>query len=157
MFEITTTGPEDTKRLGNLLGKLAQPGDIFCLNGDLGAGKTHLSQGIAAGLGVKEHVTSPTFTLINEYQGRLPLYHMDVYRLGGAGDMEDLGYEEYFYSEGVSLVEWANVVAEVLPAERMDIEILTIDTNERLIKFIPRGKRFNRGVKELFDIVRAGN
>lgn len=157
MFEITTMGPEDTKHLGHLLGKMAQPGDMFCLNGDLGAGKTHLSQGIATGLGVEEHVTSPTFTLINEYQGRLPLYHMDVYRLGGAEDMEDLGYEEYFYGDGVSLVEWANVVAEVLPTERLDIEILTIDTNERLIKFIPRGKRYHKVVEELFDIVRTGN
>lgn len=157
MYQITTTGPADTKNLGCLLGQLVRPGDVICLNGDLGAGKTHFSQGIAMGLGVKEHVTSPTFTLINEYQGRLPLYHMDVYRLGGAEDMADLGYEEYFYDEGVCLVEWADLVAEVLPPERLDVEILTTGANQRLISFTPRGQRYSRLVEELFSIVRTGN
>lgn len=157
MFALTTSKPEETAHLGYLLGTLAQPEDMFCLTGDLGAGKTCFSQGLARGLGVRDPVTSPTFTLINEYQGRLPLYHMDVYRLGGAEDMEDLGYEEYFYGDGLCLVEWANVVAPVLPAQRLEIEFLITGTKERLIKFIPRSQRYHELVEELFKIVRAGN
>ncbi|MBM7855357.1 tRNA threonylcarbamoyladenosine biosynthesis protein TsaE [Desulfohalotomaculum tongense] len=157
MYEIISKSPEDTRRLGKLLGQLAEPGDVFCLYGDLGAGKTSFSQGVAEGLGVNEYVTSPTFTLINEYQGHYPFYHMDVYRLSGAGDMADLGYEEYFYGNGVTLVEWADVVSEVLPEERLDLKIINRGEGERILKFYPRGDRYNKVVEELWKIVRAGN
>ncbi|MEG6616615.1 tRNA (adenosine(37)-N6)-threonylcarbamoyltransferase complex ATPase subunit type 1 TsaE [Peptococcaceae bacterium 1198_IL3148] len=157
MLEVKTKSPQQTKAWGKLLGELAEPGDVFCLYGDLGVGKTHLSQGVAQGLGVEEHVTSPTFTLINEYVGRLPLYHMDTYRLGGAEDMEDLGYEEYFYGDGVTLVEWADIVADVLPEERLDIHFENQGEFERLLRFDGIGERYNSIVEELLKSVRTGN
>ncbi len=157
MNVLTTNSAEETRQVGVLLGRLFEPGDILCMYGDLGAGKTALSQGVALGLNVNEHVTSPTFTLINEYQGRIPLYHMDVYRLGGPDEMDDLGYEEYFYGDGVTLVEWANLVKEALPAERLDLQIIKRGDNERLLRFIPWGKRYNILVEELLKLVRAGD
>ena len=106
MEEVTVNSPAETHRLGRLLGQLTKPGDVICLYGELGAGKTHLTQGVAAGLAITARVTSPTFTLINEYQGRCFLYHMDAYRLSGPDDMADLGYEEYFYGDGVTVIEF---------------------------------------------------
>lgn len=157
MFEVISQSPGDTRGLGQVLGKLLMPGDVVCLYGDLGAGKTSLSQGVAEGLGVTDHVTSPTFTLINEYTGRCPLYHMDVYRLGSWEEMADLGYEEYFYGDGVTLVEWADVVAEVLPQERLDLKILERGENQRVLTFTPRGDRYNKLVEELSVIVHSRN
>ncbi|MBO8137109.1 MAG: tRNA (adenosine(37)-N6)-threonylcarbamoyltransferase complex ATPase subunit type 1 TsaE [Desulfotomaculum sp.] len=157
MLKIISNSPDQTHHLGKLLGQLAEPGDVFCLYGDLGAGKTNFSQGVAEGLGVQEYVTSPTFTLINEYQGRCPFYHMDVYRLGGPEDMVDLGYEEYFYGDGVTLVEWANIVEEVLPEERLDLNIKRQGENERLLEFIPYGSRYEKLVEELSESVCPGN
>jgi tRNA threonylcarbamoyladenosine biosynthesis protein TsaE len=157
MLETKTNSPQQTKELGRLLGELAKPGDVFCLYGDLGSGKTHLSQGIAEGLGVKEHVTSPTFTLINEYEGKYPLYHMDVYRLGGPEDMEDLGYEEYFYGDGVTLVEWADIVVDVLPGERLDIQFENLGESDRLLRLKGKGQRYNSLIEELLKSVRIGD
>ncbi len=157
MLTIKSHSPSHTYSIGLALGKYLNPGDIVCLNGDLGAGKTHFSQGVAAGLGVREHVTSPTFTLINEYQGRCPLYHMDVYRLNGAEDMEDLGYEEYFYGDGVTLIEWADKVSEVLPEHYLELEILRQGENERLLKFIAHGPKYDHIIEELAKIVCTGN
>lgn len=156
---LITTSPLDTEAVGKYLGSLAVPGDIFCLFGDLGAGKTCLARGVARGLGVEEPVTSPTFTLINEYQGRIPLYHMDVYRLEGAADMEDLGYEEYFYGDGVTLLEWAGRVKKVLPDERLDIYIEQVngEENARKITFEGFGDRYAILAKELTENVRTGN
>jgi tRNA threonylcarbamoyladenosine biosynthesis protein TsaE len=132
---------------------------VICLLGDLGAGKTCLTRGLARGLGVEDHVTSPTFTLINEYHGRLPLYHMDAYRLEGAGDMEDLGCEEYFYSSGVTVLEWADRVAAVLPGERLDI-LLTVDEGDERLRRLalrPAGERYEKMAEVLVSLVRAGN
>ncbi|MTI80290.1 MAG: tRNA (adenosine(37)-N6)-threonylcarbamoyltransferase complex ATPase subunit type 1 TsaE [Firmicutes bacterium] len=157
MLEFVSHSPEETRRVGELLGQLAKPEDVLCLYGDLGAGKTHFSQGVAKGLGVEEYVNSPTFTLINEYQGHYPFYHMDVYRLGDADDMADLGYEEYFYGEGVTLIEWADVVKEVLPDSRLDIEITSLGETERQLRFIPVGSRFENLVEELSKFVHTGN
>ena len=144
-YTIITESPEKTYALGRALGGLLSAGDVLGLNGDLGAGKTRFAQGVAAGLGVQESVTSPTFTLINEYNGRLPFYHMDVYRLGGPDDMADLGCQEYFYGLGVTLVEWAGLVEDVLPRERLDINIFN-DGGEsrRKIKLLPRGERYEK-------------
>ncbi|SHK67604.1 tRNA (adenosine(37)-N6)-threonylcarbamoyltransferase complex ATPase subunit type 1 TsaE [Desulforamulus aeronauticus] len=150
---------EETRQFGEKMALLLQAGDIICLNGDLGAGKTAFSQGVARGLGVTSHVTSPTFTLINEYEGRLPLYHFDVYRLGDSEEMADLGYEEYFYGPGVCLVEWAELVEDVLPEERLDITLLKDEEAEevRLIKFTPRGQRYKHLVEEMNQLVCPGN
>lgn len=159
MSVIKTSSPEETTGVGEKLGALLRTGDMICLNGDLGAGKTRFAQGVARGLGIDGPVTSPTFTLINEYHGRLPLYHMDVYRLGDSLEMEDLGYEEYFYGDGVTLVEWAERVKELLPEERLDIYInrYTESENSREITTAPRGERYRRLVEELMAVVCAGN
>lgn len=108
--------PEDTYALGKSLGENAKPGDVFCLNGDLGVGKTVFTQGFAAGLGVTEPVNSPTFTIVQQYDnGRLPLYHFDVYRIGDVSEMDEVGYEDCFYGDGVTLIEWSNLIKEILP------------------------------------------
>lgn len=112
-----TNSYEETEQLGESMGKDALSGQVYCLDGDLGVGKTVFSKGFAKGLGITEHVTSPTFTIINEYQGRLPLYHFDVYRISSEEEMEDTGYEEYFYGDGVSLVEWATLIPSLMPKE----------------------------------------
>ncbi|MCL5058933.1 MAG: tRNA (adenosine(37)-N6)-threonylcarbamoyltransferase complex ATPase subunit type 1 TsaE [Actinobacteria bacterium] len=157
MVSLESKSPGDTYKMGELLGSMAGPGDIFCLNGDLGAGKTVLAKGVAAGLGVEGRVASPTFTLINEHRGRLPFYHMDVYRLGGPEDMADLGYEEYFYGPGVTLVEWAEIIAGVLPEERLDIIITRDGEDLRTIKVEPRGDRYLRLAEELKRHVCSGS
>lgn len=157
MLKVTTHSPEETRLLGEALGKLAGPGDVFCLNGDLGTGKTVFARGVASGLGVAGRVASPTFTLINEHRGRIPFYHMDVYRLGDPGEMLDLGYEEYFYGPGVTLVEWAGLVEEFLPDERLEISISRSGEELREIVFIPRGESYRRLAEEMKKFVRAGN
>jgi len=143
---LRTNSADETFFLGEQLAALAEPGDVFAVSGELGAGKTVLARGVARGLGVAGPVKSPTFTLINEYQGRLPFYHLDVYRLGGAPEMADLGYEEYFYGSGVTLVEWAGRVAEILPPERLEIrmEIVPGEENARKVMLLPRGERYRR-------------
>ena len=116
--------PEDTFAVGEKLGREAQPGQIFTLTGDLGVGKTVLTQGIAEGLGVKEPVNSPTFTIAQVYEsGRMPLYHLDVYRIGDISEMEEIGYEDYFYGEGLCIIEWADLIADLLPQELVQISI----------------------------------
>lgn len=116
--------PEDTFAVGEKLGREAQPGQIFTLTGDLGVGKTVLTQGIAEGLGVKEPVNSPTFTIVQVYEsGRMPLYHLDVYRIGDISEMEEIGYEDYFYGEGLCIIEWADLINDLLPEELVQISI----------------------------------
>ena len=123
--EVFETGaPEETFELGKKLGRMAQPGTIICLNGDLGTGKTVFTQGFAAGLDIAEPVSSPTFTIVQVYEeGRLPLYHFDVYRIGDPEEMEEIGYEDYFYGDGITMIEWANLIKEILPAKRKEITI----------------------------------
>ncbi|MBQ2404283.1 MAG: tRNA (adenosine(37)-N6)-threonylcarbamoyltransferase complex ATPase subunit type 1 TsaE, partial [Lachnospiraceae bacterium] len=107
--------PEETYALGKSLGEAAKPGDVICLNGDLGVGKTVFTQGFADGLAITEPVNSPTFTIVQEYHdGRLPLYHFDVYRIGDISEMDEVGYEDYFFGEGVCLIEWSNLIEEIL-------------------------------------------
>lgn len=133
---IASGSAEETFALGMVLGEMLEEGDVVALVGDLGAGKTCLTQGIARGLGVPSDyaVASPTFTLINEYPARHTLlYHLDVYRLGGARDMEDMGYEDYFYSKGVSVIEWAEKVQEILPRNTLTIRIRYLDETKREI------------------------
>ena len=121
---IETNSAEETYSFGEKLGKAAKPGQIYTLNGDLGVGKTVLTQGFAKGLGITEAVNSPTFTIIQEYtEGRLPFYHFDVYRIGDVEEMDEIGYEDYVYGEGVSLIEWANLIEEILPEHFTEIKI----------------------------------
>ena len=110
--------------LGQELGRQAQPGELYTLVGDLGTGKTVLTQGIAKGLGIEEPICSPTFTIVQVYEGgRMPLYHFDVYRIGDVEEMEEIGYQDYFYGQGLTMVEWANLIEEVLPQHYVEIQI----------------------------------
>ena len=121
---IETYSPAQTFALGREMGEKARPGQVFCLDGDLGAGKTVFTQGFAAGLGIAGPVNSPTFTILQVYEeGRLPLYHFDVYRIGDAEEMDEIGYEEYVYGDGVSLIEWSMRITELLPPDAVHIEI----------------------------------
>ena len=119
-----TNSEKETFELGKNLGEQAKAGQIFCLNGDLGVGKTVFTQGFAKGLGIEENVNSPTFTIIQVYEeGRIPLYHFDVYRIGDPEEMYEIGYEEYFFGEGVCLIEWSKLIDELIPEEAINIEI----------------------------------
>ena len=116
---------KDTFELGKKIGKEAKPGDVFTLIGDLGVGKTALTKGVAEGLEITEPISSPTFTIVQVYdEGRIPFYHFDVYRIGGIEEMDEIGYEDYFYGDGVTFVEWANLIEEILPScyRRITIE-----------------------------------
>ena len=119
-----TFSPRETAELGRKLGEHASSGDVYTLIGDLGVGKTVFTQGIAEGLGIKETVNSPTFTILQVYEGgRLPFYHFDVYRIGDIEEMDEIGYEEYFYGNGMCMIEWGNLLTEILPKNRKDITI----------------------------------
>ncbi len=119
---IETFSAEETFCLGQRLGSQAKPGEVYTLVGDLGVGKTALIQGFAKGLAVEEAVSSPTFTIVQEYEGgRMPFYHFDVYRIGDIEEMDEIGYEDYFYGQGVSMVEWANLIQEILPERYIEI------------------------------------
>ena len=123
-MEYTSNSPQETFALGKRLGEQAKPGEVYCLDGDLGVGKTIFTQGFAAGLGIDEPVNSPTFTIVQQYDsGRLPLYHFDVYRIGDIEEMDEIGYEDYFYGNGVCLIEWADLIRELLPEETGRITI----------------------------------
>ena len=115
---------KDTRDLGFRLGSSAEPGQVYTLVGDLGVGKTVFTQGLASGLGIEEPVSSPTFTIVQVYEdGRLPFYHFDVYRIGDVEEMDEVGYEDYVYGNGVSLIEWANLIEEILPEHYTEIRI----------------------------------
>ena len=121
---IDTWGPEETRAFGKKMGQEARPGQVICLNGDLGVGKTIFTQGFADGLGITEPISSPTFTIVQVYEeGRLPLYHFDVYRIGDIEEMDEIGYEDYFYGEGVCLIEWADLIREILPEQMCRVTI----------------------------------
>lgn len=124
MQMIETFSPEETFEFGQALGKQAQPGEVYTLVGDLGVGKTVLTQGIAKGLCIEEPVNSPTFTIVQVYEeGRMPFYHFDVYRIGDIAEMDEIGYEDYFYGQGLTMIEWANLIAEILPEHYQQILI----------------------------------
>ena len=136
--------PEQTQKLGHRLGELAQAGDVFLLTGNLGSGKTCLTQGIAWGLCMKEYAFSPSFVLIREYSGRLPLYHIDFYRLDREQEIADLGLEDYLYGRGVCVVEWADKGLSLMPTERLLINFSYVSENERAVGFEPRGRRYTK-------------
>ena len=121
---IETHDPEETFEVGRTIGMNAKPGQIYTLTGDLGVGKTVFTQGVAAGLGITEPVNSPTFTIIQEYEdGRLPFYHFDVYRIGDLEEMAEIGYDDYFFGQGICLIEWAELIEEILPEKRIEVTI----------------------------------
>lgn len=157
MLVTKTTSPEETIKWGAMIGKYAFPGLVLCLWGDLGAGKTQLAKGVGQGLGIEQHITSPTFNLINEYVGRLPFYHMDLYRLGDPEEAWELGLEEYFYGQGLTLVEWPERLWEMLPAERIDIRLTYLGEQERQLELLPKGREASELVEELNTNVHSGN
>lgn len=136
--EIITASAEETQSFASRLAKELKPGDVLCLRGGLGAGKTAFTQGLARGLGVSEYVTSPTFTIVNVYEsGSMPLYHFDVYRIADSDEMYEIGYDEYIYGEGVSVIEWPQLIEDILPEERYDVIIEKLDDeNGRKIKIV---------------------
>lgn len=122
MIKHETYSESETFAIGEALGKLAAPGKVYCLNGDLGTGKTVISKGFAKGLGINSYITSPTFTIINVYEeGRMPFYHFDVYRLTDPYELEEIGYEEYFYGEGCTMIEWSTLVQALIPHKAIEI------------------------------------
>jgi tRNA threonylcarbamoyladenosine biosynthesis protein TsaE len=144
MLRFHSGSVEETVELGQRLGKLLQKGDNVCLIGGLGTGKTAFAGGIAKALGILEYITSPTFTIINEYKGRLPLYHLDVYRIGNVGEVLDTGYDEYIDGNGITVIEWADLIREILPENRIEITIEKDSDNDaqsRLITMSFQGDR----------------
>ncbi|QPC48200.1 tRNA (adenosine(37)-N6)-threonylcarbamoyltransferase complex ATPase subunit type 1 TsaE [Mangrovibacillus cuniculi] len=147
MKEWTTTTPEETTQLAQDIATHLSPGTVLLLEGDLGAGKTTFTKGVAKALNIKRTVSSPTFTIIKEYKGTMPLYHMDVYRLGESE--EDLGFEEYFYGEGVTLVEWAHLIQDQLPEQYGVLRIERIGDEVRKITYTPVGDKYEKLEKVL--------
>jgi tRNA threonylcarbamoyladenosine biosynthesis protein TsaE len=146
-----TRSREETIAFGRRLGGRLQAGDVVALRGPLGSGKTTLTKGIAEGLGVQEPrwVTSPTFVLVHQYEGRVPVYHIDAYRLKGAADAEALGADELFFGEGVAIIEWAERIMAAVPDERLDIELAILGEDERELTLEPAGPRYEQLVAEL--------
>ena len=148
-YELKTNSSEETSQFAERLAALLQPGDVIALEGDLGAGKTTFTKGLAKGLNIKRTVNSPTFTIIKEYKGKLPLYHMDVYRV--ADSLEDLGFDEYFEGNGVTVVEWAHLIKEQLPSNLLTIYLYHEEDNQRKIVLVPKGLRYEQLCKEIFQ------
>jgi tRNA threonylcarbamoyladenosine biosynthesis protein TsaE len=151
LLTLKSHSPEQTQLLGSYLGKLAQRGDIYLLVGDWGAGKTCLVQGIAHGLGVKEYAFSPSFVIVREYHGRLPLFHVDFYRLENIEEIANLGLEEYLYSDGICVVEWAEKGMAVLPQNDLLIELSYVPNHEiqRSLVLKPEGQRYLELLEQL--------
>ncbi len=158
MKSLLLNSPEETRNAGALIGKLLRAGDVIALEGDLGSGKTTLTQGIALGMGVRQYVNSPTYAIIHEYEGAIPLFHCDPYRLESADALALIGFEEYFERSGVVIVEWANLVSELLPDERLSLVITTPinldrtfdDTGVRKLQIEPTGARYIEMTESIF-------
>ena len=154
-LKLNSYSPEQTQLLGTYLGKLAQKSDVFLLVGDLGTGKTCLIQGIAHGLDIKEYAFSPSFVIVREYHGRLPLYHIDFYRLDHIEEIADLGLEEYLYGNGVCVVEWAEKGLQILPQKNLFITLnyIPVAETQRAICLKPEGERYFELIKQLEPIL----
>jgi len=152
-FLIRLDNLHDTARLGVAIGKAAQPGDCICLHGDFGAGKTTLTQSIAIGLDVppQSYVTSPSFTIMHEYRGKIPLYHMDFYRLNDSNDVIDLGFEEYFYLNGLTVIEWPERATDILPHSRVIIEIKIQSNDARIARFFVENDNLRKRYKLMLN------
>ena len=139
-YKVTTRNEKETIEIAQNFESVKFPNMVICLNGELGSGKTIFTKGIANALGIQETITSPTFTIIKEYNGELPLYHMDVYRLDG--EVDGIGIEEYFHKGGVVIIEWAETIKDILPKERLDIKFKIVDENKRVLVLTPYGKMY---------------
>ena len=151
MFAVVTRNEAETRALGKRLGELLRPGDFVALNGDLGSGKTRFAQGVAGGVGVDPEVsiTSPTYTILNEYKGIYPLYHFDLYRLGGDADIAELGFEEYFHGDGICLVEWADRLTSGFPEDYLRALFYLESDDTRRIEFEWNGDRYGEMVRKI--------
>lgn len=147
-YKITTRSEEDTIEIAQNLENEKFPNMIICLNGDLGSGKTLFTKGFAESLGIKEPITSPTFTIIKEYDAKLPLYHMDVYRLDG--NVDGIGIEEYFNKDGIVIIEWADTIRDILPNERLDINFKVVNDSTRNLTIKPHGEKYEEICEVLF-------
>nr|WP_289039529.1 tRNA (adenosine(37)-N6)-threonylcarbamoyltransferase complex ATPase subunit type 1 TsaE [uncultured Allobacillus sp.] len=147
MKELFTKNDEETKAFAERLGELLRPNQVVTLDGDLGAGKTTFTKGLAKGLGVKRTVNSPTYTIVKEYRGRMPLYHMDVYRLEDSE--EDIGFDEYFSGEGITVIEWSDYIHPFLPERYLKIQMKKISADERQILLQPIGEEYEKLIEEL--------
>jgi tRNA threonylcarbamoyladenosine biosynthesis protein TsaE len=154
--KLITTSPAETRNLGVCLGKLAQPGDIYLLSGNLGVGKTCLTQGIVWGLGSAEYALSPTFVIMREITGRLPLHHIDLYRLDHIEEIADLGLDDYLYGKGLCVIEWAEKGLSVLPTEHLLIKIEYSGDTARSFEFIPQGKRYKKLLAQMKLLIKKG-
>lgn len=148
VYKIGVNSYNETVEIASKLAHYLESGCVLTLEGELGAGKTSFTQGLAKGLGITQIVNSPTFTIIKEYQGRLPLYHMDVYRLND--NVDDLGFDEYFYGEGITVIEWASIIDEFLPSEYLKVVIEKIEDEKRILIFQPIGKKYIEVCEEFF-------
>ena len=158
MLKIISHNLQQTNCIGKIIGKNTEKGTVICLDGDLGAGKTTLTQSIAKGLEIDEYITSPTFNIIKEYDGRLKLFHMDVYRINDIIEMIDLGYEEYIYSDGVCIIEWSDKIKEILPENRINMRLLRgKEENERTFHIDGKGSSFEKIKKELMKYDSTSN
>jgi tRNA threonylcarbamoyladenosine biosynthesis protein TsaE len=146
--DVVSHSAAQTQRLGAHLGALLAAGDVLLLEGGLGAGKTVFAQGIAQGLGVEDPVTSPTFVLVHEYEGRVPLYHADLYRLGGAAEATTIGLEEYLWGDGVTLIEWPDRALSLVPPDHLVITLRPISDTKRSIRLTPHGLRLSQVVED---------
>lgn len=144
-----TRSPEETQRLGEIIGKSALPGDVLLLEGKLGAGKTCLTQGIARGLGIDEYVLSPTFVIMREFYGRLPLYHIDLYRLDTIEESLDLGLDDYLYGNGICVVEWAEKALNILPRKHLMMRIDYLSDTERIFRMESHGQRYSELAEQI--------
>ena len=155
MYSLELTTIEKTLAFGEFLGKVAEPADIITLEGPLGAGKTALTQAIGRGLGIdpKIYITSPTFSLLQEYQGRLPLYHMDLYRLSSEEDIENLGFSEYFYGDGLTVIEWPERLGTLMPLERLHIQLIITGETSRNAQLTFHGPEWQKKVADIVSMV----
>jgi len=155
MHSLELATPQHTESFGTVLGKTAAPGDIITLGGTLGAGKTTLTQAIGRGLGVAPdiYITSPTFTLLHEYHGRLPLYHMDFYRLGSEDEIESVGLLEYLYGRGLTVIEWPERLGSLMPTERLHVDLIISGENSRTANLFPYGDAWQKKVAEILSMV----
>ena len=154
-MKILSSSPETTSVLGRKLGSICKPGDVICLAGDLGAGKTTMVQAIAAGAGVdhREYVNSPTFAILHEYGGPIPIYHMDFYRLGSSEDIVELGLEDYFYGDGLTLIEWFERAADLLPDSVLYVELSYINESSREISLTSDSPSWQKKIEDFVKLV----
>ncbi len=149
---LVSSSPEDTRSIAAALSGVLAPGDVVALSGDLGAGKTCFVQGAARALGVEDRVTSPTFVLMREYQGRLPVLHLDVYRMGNLQELVDLGWEEFLDPDSVIFIEWGDAVAQLLPPDHLQVEITATGENDRRIEMTPQGTIWPKRLAAVRDV-----